>query len=90
MKIYLISLQCLYFFTFIPWVAIWGLSFMSFDGGVGVWNSLFVLIITIYPAAVILCSILSWLLLRKNEQQAIWVSLVPMLWVISFGILMIL
>ncbi|WP_407268580.1 hypothetical protein [Radiobacillus sp. PE A8.2] len=84
MKPYLIISQVLYLLSLLPWFVIWGLSFMSFDGGINFYNSAFVLIISLYPVAIITCSILGWVLHKKKQRAAFIVNLVPTLWVISF------
>lgn len=89
MKAYFIISQIFYSFTLIPWFAIWGLSFMSFDNGVNVYNVMFVLIISLYPVAVLTSSILAWAFRLKNNRFAIMINLLPMLWVIAFVGLML-
>jgi hypothetical protein len=44
--------------SLIPWFLIWRLSFMNFDNGVNLYNVSFFLSISLYPVAVIMCSIL--------------------------------
>lgn len=89
MKIYLIGSQILYVLCLIPWFVIWGLSFMSFDQGFSVWNISFVLGIGLYPVAVLLCSILSWILHIQRKRTAIIINSIPMLWVGGLGVLML-
>jgi hypothetical protein len=89
MKIYLIISQLIYAICLIPWFPIWGLSFMSFDNGIALGNSAFVIGIGLYPVAVIICSILGWLLQRRNKMLAIIFNSVPMLWIIGFVLLML-
>jgi len=86
MKIYLVILQVIYLLCLIPWLPIWGLSFMSFDGGFSIYNILFVSIITLYPVAIIICTILSWILRTKRKKTAIIINLIPMLWVAGFAL----
>ena len=89
MKIYLVGSQILYVLCLIPWFVIWGLSFMSFDQGFSVWNISFVLGIGLYPVAVLLCSILSWILHIQRKRTAIIINSIPMLWVGGLGVLML-
>lgn len=84
MKPYLIISQFLYILSFVPWFVIWGLSFMSFDSGVNLYNVSFVLIITLYPVAVIIGSISGWIFRVKKKQLAILMNLIPMIWIIAF------
>lgn len=84
MLVYLIVSQVLFICSLLPWIIIWGMSFMSFDAGIGLYNSLFVLTITVYPLAIIICSILAWIFRVKKKRFAIIINLVPLLWVISF------
>lgn len=83
MKLYLIISQIIYAFTLIPWFVIWGLSFMSFDSGVNLANSSFVIVITLYPIVVIIGTILSWFFRVKKKRFAIIINLIPVLWIIG-------
>jgi hypothetical protein len=84
MKAYLIISQILYGLSLAPWFVIWGLSFMSFDNGVNGYNVTFVLIISLYPVAVLTCSILAWVFRVKKRRFALMINLFPLLWIISF------
>lgn len=84
MKPYLIVSQVLYILSFVPWFVIWGLSFMSFDSGVNLYNVSFVLVITLYPVAVVTGSISAWILRVKKKRLAIIMNLIPMIWIIAF------
>ncbi|MEY8744401.1 hypothetical protein AB9M62_34325 [Bacillales bacterium AN1005] len=76
--------------TLMPWFIIWGLSFMAFDSGVSMWGVALVTIVTLYPLAVVVCSILSWLLKKKVKTLGlILISSFPLLWVISFAVLIL-
>jgi hypothetical protein len=85
----LVITQILYVLSLLPWFVIWGLSFMSFDAGIGFYNTLFVLIITIYPVVVVVSSIFAWVFRLKRKRLSIILSLLPMIWVISFTLFMI-
>lgn len=89
MKPFLIITQILYALSLLPWFVIWSMSFMSFDAGIGFYNSLFVLIITLYPVAVIVSSILSWVFHRKRKKLSVILNLIPMVWVIAFAVFML-
>lgn len=89
MKPFLIITQILYVLSLLPWFVIWGMSFMSFDAGIGLYNSLFVITITLYPVAVIVGSILSWVFHRKRKNLAVIFNLVPLVWVIAFAVFML-
>lgn len=88
-KLFLIITQILYVLSLLPWFVIWGMSFMSFDAGIGLYNSLFVITITLYPVAVIVGSILSWVFHRKRKKLSVIFNLVPMVWVIAFAVFML-
>lgn len=90
MKKFLILSQILYVLCLIPWLVIWGLSFMSFDNGFSWANITFVLSISLYPVAVILCTIMAWVLRIRRQRAAIVINLIPMIWVVGLGSLMIL
>ncbi|WP_102273449.1 hypothetical protein [Cytobacillus massiliigabonensis] len=90
MKIYLILSQILYLLCTLPWLLIWGMSFMSFDSGFGLGNVSFVLGIGLYPVAVLICSIIAWILHVRRRRVAIIVNLVPMLWIVILGAIFVL
>ncbi|MCA1318427.1 hypothetical protein LC085_00770 [Bacillus tianshenii] len=90
MKLFMILSQLFYVVGLVFWLPIWGLSFMAFDQGIAFWNSLFVLTISAYPLAVIICSILAWVLHNKKWQAAVIINLIPMLWVVGAGMLVLL
>lgn len=87
-KPFLVITQILYVLSLLPWFVIWGLSFMSFDAGIGFYNTLFVLVITIYPIVVVVSSIFAWVFHLKKRRLSICLSLLPMIWVISFILFM--
>ncbi|MGA9226198.1 MAG: hypothetical protein WB217_07655 [Mesobacillus sp.] len=84
MKPFLILSQTIYILSLVPWFVIWGLSFMSFDSGVNFYNISFVLVITLYPIAVVTGSVLAWIFREKKKRFAITMNLLPMIWVIAF------
>ncbi|WP_342599198.1 hypothetical protein MHB48_17730 [Psychrobacillus sp. FSL H8-0483] len=88
MKAYLIITQILYFLFLMPWFLIWAFSFMVFDNGFGLGNVTFFLVITFYPIAIILCSILAWIFRVKKQRFAIVINLLPSLWIIAYLSLM--
>lgn len=90
MKIYFILVQILYVLCLIPWFVFWGLSFMSFDAGFSAANIAFVGTITLYPVAVIACSVIAWLIRGTKKRAAVLVNLVPMLWIVGFAAFMLL
>ncbi|MFD2616507.1 hypothetical protein [Terrilactibacillus laevilacticus] len=90
MKSYLIISQILYILSLFPWFVIWGLSFMSFDSGVNAANVSFVLAISLYPVAIIVGSILSWVFRLKKKRFAILINLLPVSWFIVFFSFMVL
>jgi hypothetical protein len=55
---------------------------MSFDSGVNRYNVSFVLSISLYPFAVIVCSILSWYFRVKKKRFAMIINIIPMLWIV--------
>ncbi|OAB42099.1 hypothetical protein [Paenibacillus antarcticus] len=84
MKSKLIIIQGFYLLTLLPWFLIWGLSFMVFDNGISVWGISIMTIVSLYPIAVVICSILSWLLKEKVKPlNTFLISAIPLLWVIS-------
>lgn len=84
MKAYLVITQILYVLSLMPWFLIWAFSFLVFDNGFALGNVTFFLVITFYPIAIILCSILAWIFRVKKQRFAIGINLVPTLWVIAY------
>lgn len=89
MKLYLIVTQAVYFLTLFPWFVIWGLSFMSFDAGFSTLAVTIVSIVSLYPVAVLVCSILGWVLHSKKKRAAIILNSIPLLWITAFIVLMV-
>lgn len=89
MKTFLAISQSLYALCLLPWLMVWGLSFMSFDQGFA-WSSFaFVAGIGIYPIAVVICSIYAWILRNRRKRRAIVLNLIPMVWILGIGILLL-
>ncbi|WP_426452750.1 hypothetical protein ACP26L_12020 [Paenibacillus sp. S-38] len=85
MRTYLLVSQCLYAISLIGWFLVWSLSFMVFDQGIALWNTLFFLSISAYPVAVLGCSIAAWILRTRRRRTAIAVNLVPLIWIAAVG-----
>lgn len=85
MKSYLIFTQLLYAICLIPWIFVWGLSFMSLDQGFGAGNVAFVVGIGLYPVAAIASSILSWRFRKRQPKLAAGLNLIPLVWVLVLG-----
>lgn len=86
MKKYLILTQALYALFAVPWLGVWGLSFMGFDAGFS-WPAVaIVLAIGLYPVASLISCILAWVLRKRKPRAAVWLNLVPMLWVLGIGV----
>ncbi|MBB6669610.1 hypothetical protein [Cohnella nanjingensis] len=86
MKLFLVLSQILYLLCMIPWLFVWGISFMSFDQGFGLANVSFVAGIGLYPVAAIVCAILAWRFHRRRKKTAIVVNLIPMAWILGLGV----
>ncbi|MFD0670721.1 hypothetical protein [Cohnella sp. GCM10027633] len=85
MKTSFVVLQIVYALGLIPWLFVWGLSFMSFDQGFGFANVAFVGTIGMYPVAAIVCSIFAWKLRKRKARAAAIVNLIPMAWILGVG-----
>lgn len=86
MKTFLVLCQLLYALCMIPWLIVWGLSFMSFDQGFSWAAAGFVAGIGLYPIAAIVCSIIAWKLHKRRKGVAVFLNLIPMLWTLGLGI----
>ena len=85
MRLFLIFVQSIYAIMLLPWFLIWGLSFMVFDNGVSLWGIGIMIAVTLYPIAVVGCSILSWVNLKKIKPiYIIVINFVPAIWIIFF------
>jgi len=85
MKVFLIISQIIYAVMLLPWIVILGLSVMVFDNGISLWGVGLMTAIGLYPLAVIVCSILAWLLLKKLKPAFITIiNLVPAIWIVTF------
>jgi hypothetical protein len=90
MILYLVIIQVFYLLTLFPWFVIWGLSTMAFDAGISAWGISLMTIVSLYPIAVIACSILSWVFRKKWRSLNIYIiSAIPLLWVFAFGTIII-
>jgi len=88
-KLFLLISQIIYALGLLPWLFIWGMSVMVFDAGVYLGNTLFFIAISAYPIAVIGCSITAWLLRLRRRRTAIFVNLLPVLWILGIGLLLV-
>ncbi|MDQ0192064.1 magnesium-transporting ATPase (P-type) [Paenibacillus wynnii] len=88
MKPFLVITQLIYTGCLVAWLVVWLMSFMVFDSGVSFWNSLFFLLVSLFPVAVVVCSIIAWVVHKRRPRTAITLNLIPMLWVVSFGVIM--
>ncbi len=59
---------------------------MGFANGINWFSTALTAGITLYPAAVIVCSIMAWRARNKRKRTAIIVNLVPMIWILAVGV----
>lgn len=90
MKTYLVISQIIYTCALAPWLIIWAMSTMVFDSGIHLSNSFFFILITIYPLALLACGITAWVIRNRRRRTAILVNLIPSLWIIGIGGLLLL
>ncbi|MEK6916403.1 MAG: hypothetical protein AABW92_01545 [Nanoarchaeota archaeon] len=89
-KIWLIISQIFILLTLLPWLAMFGLSFMAFDAGISFTGILFVLTIGSYPILCILLSIFAWKAYnRQNIQKAVILGSIPIVLAMIFLILIL-
>ncbi|WP_379136318.1 hypothetical protein [Paenibacillus sp. sgz500958] len=89
MKPFLIISQVIYTACLVAWIIIWLMSFMLFDSGIFFWNSFFFVLISLFPVAVLACSLTAWIVRKRRPRTAIAVNLIPMLWIVSFAGIMV-
>lgn len=87
MIVFLIISQVIYMVSLLPWLVVFGLSFMSFDAGFGFYNIAFVGGIAAYPLAMVACTILAWVFRLRNKRVAVIINCIPLLWLIGFLLL---
>ncbi|WP_276917781.1 hypothetical protein [Aneurinibacillus aneurinilyticus] len=86
MKTFLVVSQIIYLICMIPWLFVWGISFMAFDAGISGEAIVLVSIISVYPLVAIACSLIAWILHRRRTRTAVIINLIPMVWVLGIGI----
>ena len=85
MKIFLILTQIIYTVMLLPWIVILELSFMVFDNGISLWGIGLMLAVGLYPVAVVVCSTLAWVFLKKlKPPYLITINLIPAIWILTF------
>lgn len=89
MKKFLVITQAIYALSLLAWIFVWIMSFMVFDQGIALWNTLFFLVITIYPIVVVACSALGWFQRNRRQRLAITLNLIPLLWIIPFVVFLL-
>ncbi|PAD72613.1 hypothetical protein [Paenibacillus campinasensis] len=52
MKLFLFISQSIYALMLVPWLIVWGVSFMVFDSGLSLWGVGIMIMVTLYPIAV--------------------------------------
>ncbi|MEC0173765.1 hypothetical protein P4H83_02650 [Paenibacillus favisporus] len=86
MRTYFVISQIIYVLCFIPWLLIWGISFMGFDSGISGAAIALVSVIGVYPLVTIACAIMAWVFYKKRKRAAVIVNSIPLLWVLGIGV----
>lgn len=81
MKPYLIVTQLLYAVSLVFWFIVWSMSFMVFDQGFALWNTMFFIGVSAYPVAVAGSSAAAWIMHKRYRRAAVIVNLTPLIWV---------
>ncbi|SOC43275.1 hypothetical protein [Ureibacillus acetophenoni] len=87
MKLYLIATQSIYFVSLIPWLFFWVLAFILIMHDPTSQNTLYFMIITLYPVAVIICTIIAWYFHINKRSISIAINLIPAIWLIIYSLL---
>lgn len=74
MLFWLIVSQFLTLGSLLPWFVVAGLSFMAFDSGFSWAGLLFIAAVWSYPAFILICIGLAWLLYRQSYHTASLIS----------------
>lgn len=87
MKLYLIATQSVYFVSLIPWLFFWVMAFILIMHAPTSQNTFYFLIITLYPVAVIICTIIAWYFHINKRTISIAINLIPAIWLIIYYML---
>lgn len=68
--VWMIVSQSLVLVSFVPWLALAGLSFMAFDSGVTWQASVFVIAVCSYPVVQIALAIIAWVCYARQRMTA--------------------
>jgi len=89
MKPYLIVSQVLYAICLLPWFFVWAMSVMVFDQGIHYWNTLYFVLVTVFPIVALVSSVLAWVFRKRRPRAAATVNSLPLVWIVSFGTFML-
>ncbi|HWL24156.1 MAG TPA: hypothetical protein VNR38_10480 [Ureibacillus sp.] len=86
MKLYLIATQMIYYVTFMFWIVFWGMALTAVLQVSSLQHILFFALTTIYPIAVIVCTIIAWYYHQTNKGLSVSINLIPAIWLIGYYI----
>lgn len=88
MKLFLFISQSIYALMLVPWFIVWGVSFMVFNNGLSLWVVGIMIMVILYPIAVAVCSLLSWIHVKKKMRPVsiVAINLVPSIWIMAFAL----
>ncbi|GGG54484.1 hypothetical protein [Paenibacillus radicis (ex Gao et al. 2016)] len=90
-NLFLLLFQMAYTLTLLAWILVALTSFMLFDSPEALGDAAtvaFFIYVWIYPLAMIGTVVFSWVLYHKRKfKAAVWVNLIPLLWIIPLVIL---
>lgn len=85
LHIALITTQIIYYLTLPLWLLIWIILFIGQYYNADVLEISIFVLTTLYPVAVIGCSLFAWSLSKKNKTKAsIIVGMIPFLFIVCF------
>ncbi|WP_052350481.1 hypothetical protein [Paenibacillus gorillae] len=91
-NLFLLLFQMAYALSLLAWILVAFTSFMLFDSPEALGDAAtiaFFIYVWIYPLALIGTIVCSWLLYHKRRfKAAVWVNLIPLLWIIPLIVLM--
>jgi hypothetical protein len=89
-KTWLIIIESLIAISFLPWLALVGLSIMAFDSGYSFWAALFAGLMWSYPFTAIIFSALAWVFYaRKKYRLAALCPLFSFLPLLGIGLMFV-
>ncbi len=87
MKLYLIATQVVYYVALLPWIFFWVMAFIMIMHAPTSQNTILFTLTTLYPIAVIVCTIIAWYFHMNKRSVSIAINFIPAIWLIYYYML---